>query len=46
LVTNVENSITQKKPKRVKKENTNIEKRKTIVNNVVKHKKPKDFDKA
>jgi hypothetical protein len=46
LVTNVESSITQKKPKRVKKEKTNTKRRKTIVNNVVKHKKPKDFDKA
>jgi len=42
---NIESSITQKKSKRAKKETTKTEKRKKIVDNVVKHKKPKDFDK-
>jgi hypothetical protein len=46
LVTSIESSITQKKPKRAKKEKTKTEKRKKNVDNVVKHEKPKDFDEA
>jgi hypothetical protein len=43
---NIESFITQKKPKRAKKGKTKTEERKKNVDNVVKHEKPKDFDKA
>jgi hypothetical protein len=46
LVINVESSTMPKKSKRVKKEKTNFEKRKKIVDDVVMHKNPKDFNKA
>jgi hypothetical protein len=46
LVTNIESFATQKKSKRVKKEKTKIEKQNKIVNDVVMHKNPKNFDEA
>jgi hypothetical protein len=46
LVINVESSVTQKKRKRVKKEKTKTKIKKNIVDNVVMHKNPKDFNKA
>jgi hypothetical protein len=46
LATNVESSITQKKRKRVKKEKTKTKIKENIVDNVVMHKNPKDFNEA
>jgi hypothetical protein len=46
METNVESFATQKKNKRVKKEKTKNEKREKLVDDIVMHKNPKEFNEA